>query len=501
MKPDSLLGSLTFRGSARGWLDSLLVRGALDGRELYMNGNIAHALTGSLALASVSGHTTGTVSLRADTVVAAGLRVRSATFGAQMLERDHAHFDAGATMPGGAALLAAGDWFARCRHVTHPARHDEHRAWRRAVEVASPVGTRAVAGWPDDGYAGAREREWRDALGVRARAECRTGTDALPRRCRAAGRRGPLRAARLAPRGSAHAGPHRHGDARAPDDDAGRARERREVRCLLGRRTDAARAVRGRSRRDAGDGACATGARCSTRRSTIRSRSRSSRRGRPATRCAAASTPTAWTSRSSRRCRSKIRNADGLAGARPRSERQAATAACRRRGERAQWCASRCPTSGSGSPTSNGLFRVDPPRDSLSIESSAAGRARRATASRHAERIGRVPRPARIRRSTCASMPTRSAWWTSAALARLDVSTGSNGLTLVGTPDGSDAERRGERGPRHDLHPRARATRIWRSSRSMSSRALRHDGRAQPLAHAAAAEHARRAPRAGRASR
>src|SRR6476661_1994093 len=40
VKPDSLLGSLTFHGAAHGWLDSLGVRGALEGRELYMNGNM-----------------------------------------------------------------------------------------------------------------------------------------------------------------------------------------------------------------------------------------------------------------------------------------------------------------------------------------------------------------------------------------------------------------------------------------------------------------------------
>jgi translocation and assembly module TamB len=112
VKPDSLLGSLTFDGAAHGWLDSLVVSGTLDGRELYMNGNVAHRLAGSLALASVGGHTTGTVALRADTVVAGGLRVRSATFGARVLDRGRAHFDAGAAMAGGASLLAAGDWFA-----------------------------------------------------------------------------------------------------------------------------------------------------------------------------------------------------------------------------------------------------------------------------------------------------------------------------------------------------------------------------------------------------
>jgi len=111
MKPDSLRGTLAFRGAVHGWLDSLAVRGALNGHELFMNGNVAHTLTGSLALQSVRGHTSGSVALRADTVVAGGLRVRAATFGAQVLDKGRAHFDAGATMLGGAALLAAGDWF------------------------------------------------------------------------------------------------------------------------------------------------------------------------------------------------------------------------------------------------------------------------------------------------------------------------------------------------------------------------------------------------------
>ena len=71
---DSLLGTLAFNGSVRGWLDSLDVRGALVGRELYMNGNLSHALSGSLAVRSAGGRTTGRVDLRADTVVATDLQ-------------------------------------------------------------------------------------------------------------------------------------------------------------------------------------------------------------------------------------------------------------------------------------------------------------------------------------------------------------------------------------------------------------------------------------------
>ena len=145
--PDSLIGSLSFHGSARGWLDSLLVRGALTGRELYMNGNVAHALTGSVELASIGGRTTGGVALRADTVVAGGLRARWATLGAQLLERGHAHFDASAMMPAGAALLTAGDWFAlgdtsriRLDTMTIALGDAEWKLRRPSVIVRSPVG-------------------------------------------------------------------------------------------------------------------------------------------------------------------------------------------------------------------------------------------------------------------------------------------------------------------------------------------------------------------------
>ncbi|MFI5256154.1 MAG: hypothetical protein ACHQRK_02765, partial [Gemmatimonadales bacterium] len=112
VKPDSLLGTLAFHGAVLGWLDSLDVRGALDGRELFMNGMIAHRLTGDLAMRSVRGVTSGTVDLRADTVVVGGVRVKSATFGAQLVDRGRARFGVGASMAGGATLRGAGSWLA-----------------------------------------------------------------------------------------------------------------------------------------------------------------------------------------------------------------------------------------------------------------------------------------------------------------------------------------------------------------------------------------------------
>jgi translocation and assembly module TamB len=107
---DSLLGSLSFNGTVRGWLDSLDVRGALDGRELYVNGSLSHAVTGSLAVWSQRGRTTGFVDLRADTVVAGGIGVRSATLQARLLDGRRAHFGAGAATNNGGSLAIAGDY-------------------------------------------------------------------------------------------------------------------------------------------------------------------------------------------------------------------------------------------------------------------------------------------------------------------------------------------------------------------------------------------------------
>jgi translocation and assembly module TamB len=110
---DSLIGSLSFNGTVRGSLDSLDsldVRGALRGRELYMNGTLSHALTGSLAVRSVGGHSTGLVTLRADTVVVGGIGVRNATLRATMLDNGRAHFGVGAATNNGGSLLIAGDY-------------------------------------------------------------------------------------------------------------------------------------------------------------------------------------------------------------------------------------------------------------------------------------------------------------------------------------------------------------------------------------------------------
>ncbi|MEP6730267.1 MAG: translocation/assembly module TamB domain-containing protein [bacterium] len=109
---DSLTGSLAFRGVVRGWLDSLDVRGALDGKSVYVRGDRARSVTGTLALQSVAGRMTGDVDLRTDTAMVSGVRIDSATFAADIRDAGHAHFAAGASGENGALLRAAGDWSA-----------------------------------------------------------------------------------------------------------------------------------------------------------------------------------------------------------------------------------------------------------------------------------------------------------------------------------------------------------------------------------------------------
>ena len=107
---DTLSGSLAFRGVVRGWLDSLDVRGSLTGRGLTIGGDHARSVAGTLAVRDVYGRITGGLDLRADTMVVGGVRVDTATFAANILDKGHAQFAAGAIGGNGAQLRAAGDW-------------------------------------------------------------------------------------------------------------------------------------------------------------------------------------------------------------------------------------------------------------------------------------------------------------------------------------------------------------------------------------------------------
>ena len=105
---DSLGGALLFRGAVRGDLDSLDFRGALTGRGLQQNAERAHALRGDLALRSVRGHLSGSLDLRADTLLVGGIRVNTVTLGTTLLERNRATFGGGAITDNGTRLRVAG---------------------------------------------------------------------------------------------------------------------------------------------------------------------------------------------------------------------------------------------------------------------------------------------------------------------------------------------------------------------------------------------------------
>ena len=110
VKPASTLGgTLTFRGAVRGWLDSLVVRGALDGRELSMDANRAQSVRGRLDVLSVRGHTTGSADLRADTIVAGGLRVSRASLLTDVVDKGRAIFATDILTPQGESLRATGE--------------------------------------------------------------------------------------------------------------------------------------------------------------------------------------------------------------------------------------------------------------------------------------------------------------------------------------------------------------------------------------------------------
>ncbi len=115
---DSLAGSLSFRGVAHGWLDSLDVRGMLNGRNLFVRGDRVRTLAGTLALHSMDGKLSGTVEARADTAIVGGIRILSAHLATDVLDAGHARFGVGISADGGAQVRTAGDWSVRSDTTT-----------------------------------------------------------------------------------------------------------------------------------------------------------------------------------------------------------------------------------------------------------------------------------------------------------------------------------------------------------------------------------------------
>ena len=110
--PDSLGGRVESRLVVRGWLDSLDVRGTLEGRGLLAGTQRAEGVHGMLDLRQVLGHTQGTLSLEADSAMAGGLRIRSASLDARVLDRGRATFAASGSAGNGTAIRVAGEYSA-----------------------------------------------------------------------------------------------------------------------------------------------------------------------------------------------------------------------------------------------------------------------------------------------------------------------------------------------------------------------------------------------------
>jgi translocation and assembly module TamB len=107
---DTLLGTVRVTSVLRGWLDSLDIRGSIDGRELRARANGARTVRGSIALQQVRGHTTGSIAFAADTAFVGGLRVNRASVQARMLDKGRARFGATANAFNGTGIRAGGDF-------------------------------------------------------------------------------------------------------------------------------------------------------------------------------------------------------------------------------------------------------------------------------------------------------------------------------------------------------------------------------------------------------
>jgi translocation and assembly module TamB len=110
--PDTLTGAVSARTVLRGWLDSLDVRGAIEGRELIARAQHARTVRGTIDLQQVRGHTTGSVVFRADTALAGGIRFDAVNFAARMLDKGLARFEASANGGNGTDLRAGGEYSA-----------------------------------------------------------------------------------------------------------------------------------------------------------------------------------------------------------------------------------------------------------------------------------------------------------------------------------------------------------------------------------------------------
>jgi translocation and assembly module TamB len=108
--PDSLSGTVTLSGIATGTLDRLDLSGRMTGSNLYVNQDRGELVDARYALRDVLNSRSGTVTLRADTVVLAGVALDTVGGSLRIDDATHAQFSLGALSHTGPEASAAGAW-------------------------------------------------------------------------------------------------------------------------------------------------------------------------------------------------------------------------------------------------------------------------------------------------------------------------------------------------------------------------------------------------------
>ena len=105
---DSIDGSVVVTGRVEGSLDSLVVTGDVNAREIWVRGDQAKHVTGGFEVARVRSALAGRLSLRADTAAVANVGVTSATVALRAIDREHGEFRVEVTSANGPQLAVVG---------------------------------------------------------------------------------------------------------------------------------------------------------------------------------------------------------------------------------------------------------------------------------------------------------------------------------------------------------------------------------------------------------
>ena len=105
---DSLAGSIVSAGTLVGSVDSLAVRGRLEGRGLYVRGHRAQRLGGSYGGLDLLDHPRATATLDLDTLLVGGIRLSGAELSAQMLRPRQVTFSLHALSENGPQAVVGG---------------------------------------------------------------------------------------------------------------------------------------------------------------------------------------------------------------------------------------------------------------------------------------------------------------------------------------------------------------------------------------------------------